>query len=131
MFPSRESPRRVHLSTRVEILAGSLNEFDERWQHRRTTDDLFRSTFHLSVRPQSRPSEESLRFSFDQLLYLRKNNKNMTAVDWEEVKRLAADFQKAQLSSTLQKLVMNKSMTYTRYYNVRQSNSCRPSGTII
>ncbi|XP_015597629.1 E3 UFM1-protein ligase 1 homolog [Cephus cinctus] len=28
----------------------------------------------------------------------------MTTVDWEEVKRLAADFQKAQLSSTLQKL---------------------------
>lgn len=28
----------------------------------------------------------------------------MTSVDWEEVKRLAADFQKAQLSSTLQKL---------------------------
>ncbi|XP_043279761.1 E3 UFM1-protein ligase 1 homolog [Venturia canescens] len=28
----------------------------------------------------------------------------MTAVDWDEVKRLAADFQKAQLSSTLQKL---------------------------
>lgn len=27
----------------------------------------------------------------------------MTSVDWEEVKRLAADFQKAQLSSTLQK----------------------------
>ena len=28
----------------------------------------------------------------------------MTTVDWDEVKRLAADFQKAQLSSTLQKL---------------------------
>ncbi|KAG7188881.1 hypothetical protein KM043_008487 [Ampulex compressa] len=28
----------------------------------------------------------------------------MTAVDWDEIKRLAADFQKAQLSSTLQKL---------------------------
>ncbi|GAB1863281.1 E3 UFM1-protein ligase 1 homolog [Camponotus japonicus] len=28
----------------------------------------------------------------------------MSSVDWEEVKRLAADFQKAQLSSTLQKL---------------------------
>ncbi|XP_012221888.1 E3 UFM1-protein ligase 1 homolog [Linepithema humile] len=28
----------------------------------------------------------------------------MTSVDWEEVKRLAADFQKAQLTSTLQKL---------------------------
>ncbi|XP_046474910.1 E3 UFM1-protein ligase 1 homolog [Neodiprion pinetum] len=28
----------------------------------------------------------------------------MTAVDWDEVKRLAADFQKAQLSSTLQRL---------------------------
>ncbi|KMQ94051.1 e3 ufm1-protein ligase 1-like protein [Lasius niger] len=28
----------------------------------------------------------------------------MTSVDWEEIKRLAADFQKAQLSSTLQKL---------------------------
>lgn len=27
----------------------------------------------------------------------------MTSVDWEEVKRLAADFQKAQLTSTLQK----------------------------
>ncbi|XP_011704580.1 PREDICTED: E3 UFM1-protein ligase 1 homolog [Wasmannia auropunctata] len=28
----------------------------------------------------------------------------MSSVDWEEIKRLAADFQKAQLSSTLQKL---------------------------
>ncbi|XP_043801584.1 E3 UFM1-protein ligase 1 homolog isoform X2 [Apis laboriosa] len=28
----------------------------------------------------------------------------MTSVDWDEIKRLAADFQKAQLSSTLQKL---------------------------
>lgn len=27
----------------------------------------------------------------------------MSTVDWDEVKRLAADFQKAQLSSTLQK----------------------------
>lgn len=27
----------------------------------------------------------------------------MTSVDWDEIKRLAADFQKAQLSSTLQK----------------------------
>ncbi|KAK0093923.1 hypothetical protein PV326_012334 [Microctonus aethiopoides] len=31
----------------------------------------------------------------------------MSAVDWDEVKRLAADFQKAQLSSTLQKLSEN------------------------
>ena len=31
-------------------------------------------------------------------------NFKMTTVDWDEVKRLAADFQKAQLSSTLQKL---------------------------
>lgn len=36
-----------------------------------------------------------------------KSNKlsKMTAVDWDEVKRLAADFQKAQLSSTLQRFV--------------------------
>ena len=27
----------------------------------------------------------------------------MSTVDWDEIKRLAADFQKAQLSSTLQK----------------------------
>lgn len=35
-----------------------------------------------------------------------ENSINMTSVDWEEVKRLAADFQKAQLSSTLQKYVL-------------------------
>lgn len=29
----------------------------------------------------------------------------MSSVDWDEIKRLAADFQKAQLSSTLQKYV--------------------------
>jgi hypothetical protein len=28
---------------------------------------------------------------------------NMTAVEWDEVKRLAADFQRAQLSSTVQR----------------------------
>lgn len=28
------------------------------------------------------------------------------AADWEEVKRLAADLQKAQLSSTLQRLIL-------------------------
>jgi len=28
---------------------------------------------------------------------------NMAAADWEEIKRLAADFQRAQLSSTVQR----------------------------
>jgi hypothetical protein len=32
---------------------------------------------------------------------------SMTAVEWDEVKRLAADFQRAQLSSTVQRLYSN------------------------
>ena len=32
------------------------------------------------------------------------------ASDWEEIKRLAADFQKIQLSSTLQKYLFNHNL---------------------